>query len=106
VAEVTREELQNPEVWHYVSFADEQFRGVVVIQAHGIGDAISKCHRLNINPGGEVIAIPIPDEILAQVPEADRNRLLSKADVLRIWPDAKSVREREEEKALESGEPT
>jgi hypothetical protein len=97
VAEVSRQELQQPEQWHYVSFADKVFHGVVIIMAHGITDAISKCHRLSINPGGQVMCVPMPDEIIAQVPEADRARLLSKADVQRIWPDAKSIREHEEE---------
>ena len=99
VAEVTLEEMGEPEVWHYVSFADEVFHGVVIIKAHGVGDAVSKCHRLNINPGGQVRAVPMPEEIIAQVPESHRNRLLSKEDVQSIWPDAKSLREHEEEAA-------
>src|SRR5437879_4372876 len=87
VAEVLLSELAEPERWHYVSFADEVFRGIVVIKAHGITDAIRLCHALNINPGGQVMCVPLPDEVLAQVPEADRMRLLTKADVQRIWPD-------------------
>ena len=99
VAEVTLEELGEPEVWHYVSFAAETFNGAVVIKAHGIGDAVSKCHRLNINPGGQVLAVMMPDEIVAQVPETHRNRLLSREDVQSIWADAKTIREHEEEAA-------
>lgn len=99
VAEVLLGELAEPEQWHYVSFADEVFRGVVVIKAHGITDAVRLCHALNINPGGQVMCVPMPDEILAQVPETDRTRLLTRADVQRIWPDAKSIREHEEETA-------
>lgn len=96
IAEVARQELQEPETWHYVSFADKVFHGAVIIMAHGVTDALSKCHRLNINPGGEVMWILMPDEIIAQVPEADRNRLLTREDVQRIWPDAKTIREHEE----------
>lgn len=103
VAEVARQELQEPELWHYVSFADKVFHGVVIIKAHGITDAVSKCHRLNINPGGQVMCVPMPDKIVAQVPEADRTRLLTKADVQRIWPDAKSLREHEEEARSAAG---
>jgi hypothetical protein len=99
VAEVMREELAQPEQWHWVSFADEVFRGAVVIQAHGVTDAATKCHALNINPGGQVMALPMPPEILAQVPESYRNRLLTKAEVKELWPDAKSLREYEEEEA-------
>jgi len=97
VAEITRRELEEPESWHYVSFADEVFRGVVLIKAHGITDAVSKCHRLNINPGGQVMCVPMPDDVIEQVNDKYRNRLLTKADVLEIWPDAKSLREHEKE---------
>lgn len=102
VAEVLRSELQQPEVWQYVSFADEVFRGVVIIKAHGITDAVTKIHALNINPGGQVICLPMPNEMLAQVHESDRERLLTKEDVLRIWPDAKSIKEHESETAGEA----
>jgi hypothetical protein len=97
-AELFLQEMKQPEQWHCISFADEVFRGVVIIKAHGLTDAIVRCHVLQINPGGQVIAMPISDEIIALVPEADRNRLLSREDVQRIWPDAKSIREREAEK--------
>jgi hypothetical protein len=96
---VLRGEMDSPMQWHYVSFADKVFHGVVIIQAHGITDALTKCNILGINPGGQVMAVPMPDEIIAQVPEADRTRLLSKEDVKRMWPDAKSIREHEEEHA-------
>jgi hypothetical protein len=102
VAEVLRSELGEPEQWHYVSFADKVFHGVVIIKAHGITDAIRLCHALNINPGGQVMCVPISEEIIAQVPETDRQRLLSREDVQRIWLDAKSIREHEEEKAARS----
>jgi hypothetical protein len=97
VAQVLRSELDQPEEWHYLSFADEVFRGVVIIKAHGITDAITKCHHLNINPGGQVLGVSIPDEIIAQVPDTHRNRLLSEAEVKELWPDAKRLREHEAE---------
>jgi hypothetical protein len=96
VAELTREELLQPEVWHYLSFAEEhQFNGAVIIQGHGITDCLSRCNRLQINPHGEVLAVVIPDEMLP--PEEFRNRLLSKEEVVKCWPDAKSLREFEQE---------
>jgi hypothetical protein len=98
VAELTKQELNEPERWHYMSFADKVFRGVVIMLGHGVTDCVSRTHRMGINPGGEVLCVPMPDEILAQVPEADRLRLLSKADVQRIWPDAKTLREHEAER--------
>ena len=103
LAEITKQELAKPERWHYVSFADDErggFLGVVVIKGHGVTDCISKCHRLGINPGGQVLCVPIPDDGSVIMPDPDDcNKLLNKADVLRIWPDAKSQREWEEEKA-------
>lgn len=109
-AEVLRKEFAEPEGWMYLSFADEKFRGVVVIKAHGLVDAISRTHALGINPGGQVMGVDMPDEIVAQVPEDCRTRLLTKAEVQRIWPDAKSLRERQAEHCLcddeeEDGEP-
>jgi hypothetical protein len=95
VAEVMREELKQPERWHYVSFADDKFLGAVIIQAHGTADATMKCGLLGINPGGSVMCIAMPP---GTVPgDKWRNRLLSKAEVQTIWPDAKSLRELEEE---------
>jgi hypothetical protein len=97
IAEVVHGELSEPELWHYVSFADALFRGVVIIKAHGIADAVMKCHLLDINPGGEVMCIAIPDEIVAQIPKESRNRLLTREEVCAIWPDAKTLREHEED---------
>ena len=99
VAEVFLQEMQQPETWHYISFADKVFHGAVIIMAHGIADAVSKCHRLNINPGGQVLCVPMPEDIIAQVPETDRIRLLTREDVQRIWPDAKTIREHEAARA-------
>ena len=99
IAEVTAEKLAQPERWMYLSFADEKFNGVVVIMAHGIVDAISKTHRLGINPGGQVMCVDMPEYVIAQVPEDCRTRLLSDKDVRRIWPDAKTIREHERERA-------
>lgn len=97
VATVLREELTQPETWLYTSFADDVFKGVVIIKGHGITDALSKCNILGINPGGQVICVPLPDEIIAQVPETYRNRLLSKIDILELWPDSRSLGEHERE---------
>lgn len=95
VAEVLKEELAEPESWWYLSFADEVFRGVVIIMAHGITDAVMRCSAAQINPGGQIMAVPLSKEVLAQVPEAYRMRLLTMQDVQDIWPDAKTIREHE-----------
>ena len=96
VTEVTRQELDTPEAWHYVSFADKSFKGAVIIKAHGINDALMKINLLQINPGGEVLCIQFPEDMVLPEPSF-RNRLLSKEDVLELWPEAKSQREWEQE---------
>lgn len=90
------EEHNQPLRWFYLSFAeDEKFNGAVVIKAHGIGDACMKCHQLGISPGGEVLGFPIPDD---ELPSSQyHNRLLGREDVVEFWPDAKSIKEHEEE---------
>jgi hypothetical protein len=100
--ELLAKERENIERWHYVSFADTVFRGVVIMRVHGVGDAVTRTHLMGINPGGEVLCLPMPDEIVAQVPEKLRNKLLTKEEVLSIWPDSKSLKEHEaEQKASE-----
>jgi hypothetical protein len=76
--------------WFYLSFADETFRGGAIVQApDDILAATLESHRLGINPGGQVIGMPIPVGFLPG-PEY-RERLLSKADINAFWPDAKRL---------------
>jgi len=98
-AELLTQEYAEPERWMYLSFADETFHGAVVIKAHGLTDAITRTHALNINPGGQVFGVDMPDDILASVPETNRQRLLSAEEIKAMWPDAKSIREHEEDEA-------
>lgn len=80
VAKILAEELERPKRWHYFSFAAEKFYGGLIIECHGLTDGIMKAHRMGVNPGGEVIAVPVP---AGQLPPAKyRNRLLSKSDIL------------------------
>jgi hypothetical protein len=78
----------------YLSFAtDEEFYGAVIIEAHGIGHATMLTHQLGINPGGQVMAVDIPAEM---IPSAKyHNRLLTKEEILEFWPDSKTIREHE-----------
>jgi hypothetical protein len=74
--------------WWYLSFADEEFRGAVFVRATGMLDAVREAHALRANPGGEVIGIEIEDETTARLPALEfRERLLTKADLFRLWPD-------------------
>lgn len=94
IEKLLREEMAQPLLWHYCSFADEVFLGAVIIEGHGAIDIATKTGALGINPGGQMICAPIPLEYLPD--ERYRNRLLSKADVLEFWPDSKSVKEWEQ----------
>jgi hypothetical protein len=77
--ELLAKELTQPLRLHYLSFAGpEGWRGAVIVEAHGLVDALVLCHVLGINPGGDVACVPVPPEHLP--PESARNRLLSKAD--------------------------
>jgi hypothetical protein len=90
VAQLLAEELDSPEQWHYVSFADKVFKGAVVIRVHGITDALLKINALRQNPGGEVLCVPIPRD---KVPEAKFcNRLLTKEEVSEAMGESKSLR--------------
>src|SRR5258707_14820776 len=84
VMEVLSEEMACEERWYYLSFAsDRGFLGAVIIRAHGITDAMMRCNARGINPGGEIRAMPIPDD--APLPTEHCNKLLSLADLEAIF---------------------
>ncbi len=72
--------------WWWLSFADKdkapgtQFLGAVIIEGSCFLNATHRAHMLNINPGGEVMCMPIPDDKLHNFPENMRNRLLSEPE--------------------------
>lgn len=86
IREVMNKDLSQTERWWWLSFADpnkpegEQFLGVIITLAGGIGEATQKLWDMGINPGGEVKAYPYPDDV-EPPPEHCRNKLLSKADL-------------------------
>jgi hypothetical protein len=48
----------------YLSFAtDAGFLGACVVEARTVAHAARRCHELGINPGGEVLGAPIPNEL-------------------------------------------
>jgi hypothetical protein len=95
--ELLSQESEQPYQWWYCSFADDAhggFLGAVILQAHGVVECAIRARSLNANPGGELMAIPIPPENEAILPEQRyRNRLLSLKEVKKCWPDAKPLRE-------------
>lgn len=80
----------------WLSFADDDgFRGVVLTEAPGFLEAVSKCNLLGINPGGQVYGPECPDDF--HIPPQAMDRLLSKEEVYQFFPDAKTVYELEAE---------
>lgn len=93
------EQATEPLHWVYLSFADEEFKGGVVIEAHGIIDAVTRCNMLGINPGGEVMCFDVdPENLLA---EKFRNRLINKAEMTDAFGEWKTLGELEDEEALD-----
>lgn len=80
------EEANQPEGWWWLSFADDDgFLGAVLTQAKGFINAVQKTHDLGINPGGEVKAVQLPDNIAAHpkfaTHEQYADQLLTKKDI-------------------------
>jgi hypothetical protein len=79
---IIAKEKKKPLGWFYLSFAGKSgFLGGVIVEAHGVVTATRRASDLNINPGGEVMCCPIPEDKLHMVPEDLRNRLLSEREV-------------------------
>ncbi len=76
--------------WWYLSFADDTaFRGGVVVRGTDVESATKEAHRLKINPGGQVLGVPIPE---GKVPVAAyRDRLLTREDCDACWDDCVRV---------------
>jgi hypothetical protein len=78
-----------PDEWFYLSFADaalpegEQFLGGVYVRGRTLEAAITRSHLLGINPGGGIKSMgPVSQEAIEQnVPEGDRERLLTREEV-------------------------
>jgi hypothetical protein len=63
----------------YLSFAtDDEFLGGCVVEAYGIATAIVRTHVLGINPGGEVMGVPVPEEDRDRLPH---DRLLTREEI-------------------------
>ena len=53
-------EAGKSELWWLSFAAEDGFRGVIITEALGLSHALQKTHRLGINPGGQVQALPVP----------------------------------------------
>ena len=92
-------------VLHWVSFADdEQCRGVCFLLAHDVPDAAREAHRLGINPGGEVLAFPIPigsaeASAVRETCLANMNRLIQVDELSQLIPGLVKLGDAETEAA-------
>jgi len=84
MADLMKEEMNEPECFWWLSFCDpdkpegSQFLGAILIKAHGMTDALTKANVLQINPGGEVRGVALPEECNEFIRPEDVNKLLSK----------------------------
>jgi len=61
--------------WHWFSFADDRFRGLVIHRCRGVVSGSQELWDLGINPGGQVACWALPD---LEPPEWVRDRLFDK----------------------------
>jgi hypothetical protein len=66
--------------WFWLSFSDGGFLGANIVQGEDMAAAAARSHLLGINPGGQVVGMPIDD--VDKFPAEFRNRLLSKDEVM------------------------
>lgn len=85
--------------WFYLSFADYLFRGACIVKARDFVEAVTASQKMQINPGGQVAGLEVPERYLPE--ERFRNRLLMMEEIKSFWPDAKSLKEHRE--FVESG---
>jgi hypothetical protein len=73
----------------WMSFADpgrskgQQFLGLVILEAPTPREAMQKAWDMEINPGGQIMFIELPNEMKAEY-ERYMNRLLQKVDLIDI----------------------
>lgn len=87
-----RIKLCEVEMTYYLSFADDdKFLGSCFLKATGHGDALTKAYELKLNPGNCEVMIALCPEGEVVIPSDDKfNVLLTKEQLLEIWPDARS----------------
>jgi len=81
-------EMKNQPGWFYMSFASEErgFLGAAIVQGQGPVTANDRSWRLRINPGNcQVAFVELDAKMMERVPVEEREKLLSKADLVRIF---------------------
>lgn len=92
------ETKDHPKTCWWLSFADadlppgRQFLGVAVVRAQDLSWASIEAHRLGINPGGEVQAYRLPDDLERFIPPRFFNRLLTRAECAEFDREVEAAR--------------
>lgn len=94
--EQERSEAGGATSFWYLSYAGEEgFHGVVIVRAFGFIHACQRARDLNINPGGQVMGVPVPPD---KVPPAKYlDKCLSKAELDECFGDMATLGELEGE---------
>jgi hypothetical protein len=85
IHELLEQDMDQTERWWWLSFIDRESEtnlGVAIVRGGGIMEAAQNAFTIGCNPGGEVGAWPLSDEMMEEVDEQHRNRLLSEAELL------------------------
>jgi hypothetical protein len=62
--------------------AGSQFLGAIVTDGNNVVEGVKRAHELGINPGGQVLGIPVPEDKF--VPEEFCNRLLTVEEAIEL----------------------
>lgn len=63
---------------NYLSFAnDERLLGAILMRGTDLVEMVKRAHRLGVNPGGQVLAVVVPDELAVKIGPESLDRLLS-----------------------------
>jgi hypothetical protein len=52
----------------YLSFSNNKIKGACVVAGETLSDAITRSWILDINPGGSVVALPVPEREVNSLP--------------------------------------
>lgn len=89
----------------WLSFSDEQAcLGVAIVDGDDVVEATMRAHMLGINPGGQVLGIPVPPDdpdAVASVEQYGTDRLISVAELKAAGE--KSIREAEDDGDIPRG---
>jgi hypothetical protein len=93
IRELHAQEMQEPTRWWYLSFAgDDGWKGACIVPGKGVITATLMSKRLKANPGGEVLVIPVPEDLAESIPAEAVGRLLTREEVQRYCGELVDLR--------------